>query len=99
MVMRPLSLLRCCTVKCTQKLLSAAKFVLQECKALGVFSQLQALEYLGGKLTQRGNRAFERRRKSKVRLQLVSQSLVVSKSMVKEAWLKPYISSSAEGTV
>jgi hypothetical protein len=39
----------------------------QECKALGVFSQLQALEYLGGKLTQRGNRAFERRRKSKVR--------------------------------
>ncbi|WIA33788.1 hypothetical protein OEZ86_006901 [Tetradesmus obliquus] len=39
---------------------------LQECKALGVFSQLQALEYLGGKLTQRGNRAFERRRKSKV---------------------------------
>eukprot|EP00882_Tetradesmus_deserticola_P019957 GHRQ01021508.1.p1 GENE.GHRQ01021508.1~~GHRQ01021508.1.p1 ORF type:complete len:289 (+),score=76.60 GHRQ01021508.1:370-1236(+) len=39
---------------------------LQECKALGVFSQLQALEYLGSKLTQRGNRAFERRRKSKV---------------------------------
>eukprot|EP00879_Flechtneria_rotunda_P016899 GHRR01017690.1.p1 GENE.GHRR01017690.1~~GHRR01017690.1.p1 ORF type:complete len:405 (+),score=105.87 GHRR01017690.1:321-1535(+) len=40
---------------------------LQECKSLGVFSQAQALEYLGGKLQQRGMKGFmERRRKSKV---------------------------------
>lgn len=40
---------------------------LQECKGLGVFSQAQALDYLGSKLTQRGKGGFERRRKSKVR--------------------------------
>ena len=40
---------------------------LQECTALGVCSAAQALEYLGGKLSQRGPRGFsERRRKSKV---------------------------------
>lgn len=39
----------------------------QECKGLGVFSQAQALDYLGSKLTQRGKGGFERRRKSKVR--------------------------------
>jgi hypothetical protein len=31
-----------------------------------VFSQAQALDYLGSKLTQRGKGGFERRRKSKV---------------------------------
>lgn len=41
--------------------------LLQECKSLGVFSQAQALDYLGSKLTQRGKGGFERRRKSKVR--------------------------------
>lgn len=41
---------------------------LQECKGLGVFSQAQALDYLGSKLTQRGKGGFERRRKSKVTL-------------------------------
>lgn len=39
---------------------------MQECKGLGVFSQAQALDYLGSKLTQRGKGGFERRRKSKV---------------------------------
>eukprot|EP00877_Chromochloris_zofingiensis_P003786 jgi/Chrzof1/13408/Cz07g31260.t1 len=40
---------------------------IQECKGLGVFTQQQALDYLGTKLTQRGPRGFmERRRKSKV---------------------------------
>lgn len=44
---------------------------MQECKALGVFTQQQALEYLGTKLNQRGFRAgMERRRRSKVRGQL-----------------------------
>lgn len=32
-----------------------------------MFSQAQALDYLGSKLTQRGKGGFERRRKSKVR--------------------------------
>jgi DNA-directed RNA polymerase III subunit RPC2 len=43
----------------------------QECKGLGVFSQAQALDYLGSKLTQRGKGGFERRRKSKVRGRLL----------------------------
>lgn len=43
---------------------------LQECKGLGVFSQAQALDYLGSKLTQRSKGGFERRRKSKVGLSL-----------------------------
>jgi DNA-directed RNA polymerase III subunit RPC2 len=41
---------------------------LQECKGLGVFSQAQALDYLGSKLQQRMKGGFERRRKSKVGL-------------------------------
>lgn len=34
-----------------------------------MFSQAQALDYLGSKLTQRGKGGFEKRRKSKVRSQ------------------------------
>ena len=55
-------------VGCEEALANLLLPSVQECKTLGVFTQHQALEYLGSKLAQKGFRAGQdRRRKSKVR--------------------------------
>jgi DNA-directed RNA polymerase beta subunit len=66
-------------VGCEESMANLLLPSVQECKTLGVFTQHQALEFLGSKLAQRGFRAGqERRRKSKVRQQqwLSQQQLV-----------------------